>query len=220
MKEENRSGPALLGSLPRPPRLSGRELLSASSDPGTVVVDTRSDRLGYYGGHIRGSLYAPLDKSFPTIAGCYLDPAAAIVLICRAGEVEGAVRDLVRVGLDRVSAWAPPEALADYMATGGELASIEVIDFDEVARRQGDPGFQIVDVRRATEFAAGRIEGACNIAHTRLAARLEELPQDKQLLVHCLSGARASAAVSFLEREGFRVSAVNDLFRFVGATHV
>ena len=220
MKEENRSGPALLGSLPRPPRLSGRELLSASSDPGTVVVDTRSDRLGYYGGHIRGSLYAPLDKSFPTIAGCYLDPAAAIVLICRAGEVEGAVRDLVRVGLDRVSAWAPPEALADYMAAGGELASIEVIDFDEVARRQGDPGFQIVDVRRATEFAAGRIEGACNIAHTRLAARLEELPQDKQLLVHCLSGARASAAVSFLEREGFRVSAVNDLFRFVGATHV
>ncbi len=220
MKEENRRGPALLGSLPRPRRLSGRDLFAAVTKVHTQVVDTRSDRLGYYGGHIRSSLYAPLDKSFPTIAGCYLDPASAIVLICREEELEGVVRDLVRIGIDRVTGWAPPGELAAYQAAGGELASIEVIDFDEVARRRGDPAVQVLDVRRATEFAAGRVEGACNIAHTRLAGRLGELPRDKRLLVHCLSGARASAAVSYLAGQGFEVSAVNDLFSYGGGNHV
>ena len=220
MKEENRRGPALLGELPRPRRLSGRALLAAASDPGTVVVDPRVDRLGYYAGHIRGSVYAPLNRSFPTVAGCYLDPRAKIVLICREEEVEGAVRDLIRIGLDRVIAWAPPRELTAYQTGGGELASIEVIDFDEVAQRLGDPDVQVLDVRRATEFASGRVTGACNIAHTRLAGRLGELPRDKRLLVHCLSGARASAAASFLEREGFQVSAVNDLFQYAVGNHV
>ena len=109
--------------------------------------------------------------------------------------------------------WVPPDALGALQGAGGELAAIEVIDFGEVDRRRADPGVQILDVRRATEFATARIEGARNIAHTRLAARLGELPRNAELVVHCLSGARASAASSLLEREGFRVTAVNDIFR-------
>lgn len=213
MKEQNRRGPALLGPLPRPGRFSGADLGGVSADGNTVVVDTRVDRLGYYAGHIRGSIYAPLNKAFPTVAGCYVEPAADIVLICRGDEVEDAVRDLVRVGLDRVVGWAPPEALAEFRAAGGELASIEVIDFAEVDRRRTDSRVQVLDVRQAGEFAAGRIEGACNITHTQLADRLSELPRGDELLVHCLSGARAAAAASLLERAGFRVTAVNDMFR-------
>ena len=213
MKAENRRGPALLGPLPKPRRLSGGELLEVSANGDSVVLDTRDDRLGYYAGHVPGSIYAPLNNAFPTVAGCYMDPASEIVLICDEAQVEEAVRDLVRVGLDRVTGWAPPDALEAFRAAGGALAGMEVLDFDEVGRRVADPGVQVVDVRRATEFAGARIEGACNIAHTRLAERLGELPRDKQLLVHCLSGARASAAASLLEREGFRVAAVNDIFR-------
>ena len=213
MKEQNRRGPALLGPLPRPGRFSGEELGAVSRNRDSVVIDTRADRMGFYAGHIRGSIYAPLNKSFPTIAGCYVDPACDIVLICRQAEVDEAVRDLVRIGLDRVVGWAPPEALAEFQSAGGELASIEAVDFAEVDRRLAEPGVQVLDVRQASEFAAGRLAGACNIAHTRLAGRLDELPRDQELLVHCLSGARASAAVSLLEREGFAVTAVNDLFR-------
>lgn len=213
MKEQNRRGPALLGPVPRPAPIAGADLEAVSDNRSTVVIDTRADRMGYYAGHIRGSIYAPLDKSFPTIAGCYVDPGSDIVLICREAEVEEAVRDLVRIGLDRVVGWATPEALAEFGTAGGDLVSIAVVDFAEVNRRRMDAGVQILDVRRATEFAAGRIEGACNVAHTRLAGRLAELSRDDEVLVHCLSGARASAAASLLEREGFRVTAVNDIFR-------
>lgn len=219
MKEENRRGPAVLGPLPRPRRMSGGELAAVSRDPGTVVIDTRADRLGYYAEHIRGSIYAPLNKSFPTIAGCYVDPASDIVLVCGESEVDEAVRDLVRIGLDRVVGWAAATELEALRAAGGETAGIEVVDFDEVELRRAGPDTLVLDVRRATEFAEARVEGACNIAHTRLAARLDELPRGRELMVHCLSGARASAAASLLEREGFHVTAVNDIFR--GAyTHV
>ncbi len=212
MKIENRRGPPLLGPRPRPRRVTGAELLSLAAGPGSVVLDTRDDRLGYYEAHIPGSIYAPLNKSFPTIAGCYVDPASRIALVCDEAQVEEAVRDLVRIGLDQVAAWTPPAELEACRANGSRLASIEAIDFEEVERRRATADVHVLDVRRATEFARSRIDGATNIAHTRLAARLEELPREGELLVHCLTGARASAAASLLEREGFRVAAVNDIF--------
>ena len=54
----------------------------------------------------------------------------------------------------------------------------------------------VLDVRRATEFKEGHIEGATNIAHTRLLSRLAEVPKDRHILVHCRSGARSVAAAT------------------------
>ncbi len=213
MKHENRRGPALLGPLPQPRKLSGIDLNERAADPNAIVIDTRMDRVGYYARHVPGSIYAPLNKSFPTITGCYVDPHLDIVLICNEGAVDEAVRDLVRIGIDRVVGWAPPEALFEMERAGGELAHIEQIDFGEVHRRRSQAHVQVLDVRQPAEFAARHVDGAYNIAHTRLASRLDELSRDDQLLVHCLSGARASAAASLLAREGFQVVGVNDLFR-------
>lgn len=209
MKTQNREGPALLGELPRPRLLDGAEL-----GDGAVVLDMRSDRLAYYAAHVPGAVYAPLNKAFPVVTGSYLEPDQPIALLCPKGDVEEAMRSLVRIGLDRIVGWAPPAALNDYEAAGRTLASTEVVDLAEVRRRcRRDADVCVLDVRRASEYANGHVEGAVNIAHTRLAPRLNELPRDKRLLVHCLSGARASAAVSFLEGRGFDVTAVNDVFR-------
>lgn len=219
MKAQNRQGPPLLGDLPRPRRLAGGELArlhreGASRSPDRlVVVDTRPDRAAYYAAHVPGSIYAPLDKSFPTTAGCYADPDEEVVLLCQEAEVDDAVRNLVRIGLDQIAGWIRPEALDDYAAAGGPLISSEELRISEVRRRLGDPRFCVLDVRTAAEHAAGHMKGAINISHTRLAERTDELPRDKRLLVHCLSGGRASAAASFLERAGFAASPVNDFFR-------
>ncbi|MEO1278623.1 MAG: rhodanese-like domain-containing protein, partial [Planctomycetota bacterium] len=63
----------------------------------------------------------------------------------------------------------------------------------------------VLDVRRATEFAAGRLDGAQNIAHTRLASRLDELPADRTLLIHCQGGIRSARACGYLQRLGYGV---------------
>ena len=219
MKVQNRQGPPVLGGVPRPRRLTGAELAqlhgpgTSVSPDGLLVLDTRPDRAAYYAVHVPGSIYAPLDKSFPTVAGCFVAPENEIVLLCQEADVDEAVRQLIRIGLDRVAGWTPPDALNDYAAAGGPLVATEALRFPEVRRRMSDPRFHVLDVRTAAEHAASRVEGATNIAHTRLAGRTGELPREKHLVVHCLSGARASAAASFLERAGFAASPVDDLFR-------
>ncbi len=213
MKRQNRAGPAVLGELPRPRRLGPSGLAAVATTRSPVVLDMRADRRAFYADHLPDSLCAPLNPSFATVAGSYVDPGQEIALVCRPGDLDGAVRALVRIGLDQVVAWCTPDDLQEYAGEGGAMASIEAIAFDELLRRSRDPGTQVVDVRGAAEHAGGSIAGACNIAHTRLAPRLGELPKDKELVVHCMSGARASSAASFLARSGFSVTAVNDLLR-------
>lgn len=213
MKRQNRAGPALLAGLPRPRRLAASDLAQIAEDRDPVALDLRRDRSSFYAAHLPGSLCAPLDKSFATVAGSYVEPDCEIALVCEPGELDGAVRALVRIGLDRVSGWCSPGDLRSYAEAGGTVACMEEIAFAELLRRSRAPGAQVVDVRGAAEHARGAVEGSCNIAHTQLPRRHGELPKDKELAVHCMSGARASAAASFLARSGFRVAAVNDLLR-------
>lgn len=212
MKRLNRDGPPLLGELPRPRRVTAGELdpLLARSD--TVVVDARRDRSGFMAGHIRGSLYAPFDDTFPTVTGSYVDPESAVVLILGEDDVEEAVRNLVRIGLDRVEAFVPPDALERWAREGGRLVAAEEIDMVDIEARRGDPDAVVLDVRRASEFREGHVPGALNVAHTRLPDRLEELPRDRTLLVHCRTGSRSAVATALLRREGFDAVYVNGLF--------
>lgn len=63
----------------------------------------------------------------------------------------------------------------------------------------------ILDVRDATEFAAGHIQGAKNIPLAELASRLKEIEKfkDKSVLVHCQRGMRAKSACSILRAQQF-----------------
>ena len=58
----------------------------------------------------------------------------------------------------------------------------------------------ILDVRDATEFATGHIQGAKNIPLAELASRVKEIEKfkDKPVLVHCQRGLRAKSACSTL----------------------
>lgn len=215
MKRLNREGPPILGGLPEPRPLAAvqlAEILDRSETDGVdrVVVDTRLDRRGFMAGHLAGAIYAPLDRSFPTIVGSYLRPEQEIVLVVEEDRLDEAVRDLVRIGLDRVSAYIEPETLEDP-ALAPHRRAIPVIDFVVAENRRDQPGVTVLDVRRATEYAEEHLPGSVNIAHTRLLPRLDEVPASDEILVYCRSGARAASAVSALERAGRRVVLVDDL---------
>ncbi len=208
MKRLNKEGPPLLGELPVPRRLTAAELADAARS--TVVLDTRLDRTAFMRGHLPGSLYAPIDKSFPTVAGSYVDPEAAVHLIIAEPLLEEAVRDLVRIGIDRVAGFAPPETLAEHAAAGGELRSTEVADFTALRERYADA--VALDVRTATEYEAGHVPGAVNVSHTRLLERCGEIPEGERVAVYCRTGARAAVASALLERRGHDVVYVDDVW--------
>jgi len=212
MKALNRDGPPLLGELPRPKRLPVSQLAAAAHRADAVVLDTRRERPVVMAGHLPGSIFAPLNKTFPTIAGSYVDPAQSIHLIVEHDQVQAAVLDLIRIGYDHIAGWATPADLADWAAAGGVLATTPTIDFDALDDRIDAGDVHVLDVRGLAEYQDAHIHGAQQIAHTRLGLRLNEVPRDRPVAVHCEGGGRAASAASLLERQGYDVALVDDRF--------
>lgn len=211
MKRDNRVGPRVLGALPAPRRLAHHEIRSLVEKTGATIVDTRLDRSAFMARHLPGSIYAPLDRTFPTVAGSYVEENTPIYLVIGEERLDEAVVDLVRIGLDDVAGYVTPESLNRVLNEMGAAGHIEEITFEVVPSLLEDEHVQALDVRSRLEYDEGHVTGAVNIAHTRLAARLDELDPTKTWLVYCRSGARSATASAFLKHHGFDVRYINDL---------
>jgi hydroxyacylglutathione hydrolase len=205
MKRENRLGPQLLGKLPTPTRLPVDQLASLAVAGDTVVIDTRPWP-AFRAGHLPGALFIGQDGSFPTVAGSYIEPETSVLLIADAARVDEAVRDLVRVGLDRIQAFATPEEMRQFAAGGGVLAATSEIDAPAVHEQVESRNAFVLDVRSRAEFAAGHIPKATNIAYPLLPRQLDLIPRDQPIIVNCRSGGRSARATAFLQRAGYTVS--------------
>lgn len=62
----------------------------------------------------------------------------------------------------------------------------------------------IVDVREEHEFKAGHLKGARNIPLSQLRPRMEEIPRDVPVYIHCRTGQRSYNAVCCLQNHGYR----------------
>lgn len=80
-------------------------------------------------------------------------------------------------------------------------AAIDVATLD-AWRREGREHL-LVDVREQVEWDTARIDGARLLPLRGLPARLDELPQDQVIVVHCHHGGRSAQAVQFLRARGY-----------------
>jgi hydroxyacylglutathione hydrolase len=210
MKRDNKEGPALLGEMPAPKPLTA-EALKMLAKNNAMILDTRAWPQ-FVEGHVPGALFAPLDNSFPTVAGSYVEPGNPIYLIVEAERVQEAVTDLIRIGLDEIVGYATPQTFREYATQGGALRQTKTFDIKKLLGQRRNADELILDVRRADEFNEGHLAGARNIAHTRLLARLEEVPKDRPLLVHCRTSNRSAYATALLERHGYDVTMLHGGF--------
>jgi len=215
MKRDNQRGVPILGDLPQPRLLGSEEVRTLVEAGEHWILDTRSSVEDFQEAHLPGSLYAPLDRTFSTTVGSLLlDETAPLLLVIDEAQVEEAVRDLVRIGYDRVEGYLTPEVLNSTLASGVTPGRVETITFDELESRRQAPEVAVVDVRFADEFAAGHVPGAIHIPYTRLPLLAEaRLPRDRELLVHCGVGARSAVAVPYLLRAGYLARQVSGAIR-------
>lgn len=200
MKRDNKQGPPLLpgGKLPQPNRLQASDISALLENGKHTFLDLRTDRFEFMQKHLTDSLFAPMPGGkLSIVAGSYVNEDAPIILLLNdASELDEAVRQLIRIGLDNIEGWLPvDEALAIPGATSSQVT---ITTADLANALASNPDAIILDVRGAGEYAGSHVDGAINIAYTRLAARLDEVPTEKKLFVHCGSGLRASFAVSYL----------------------
>lgn len=206
MKVHNRVGPAVLGNLPQPRLMHQGKLEELCGAVGVAVLDTRGWD-AYRSAHLPGALYAPLNKAFNTIVGCYVPEDMAIYLIVDEADLRGAVVDLVHVGLDRVINYATPDMFAEYVGSGGKVMRVGEKAPEEL--EEIPAGAFVLDVRGAAELAeTGAIAGAHQIAWTRLLERLDEVPKKEPVLVYCETGSRSSYACGLLARMSRNVTNV------------
>jgi sulfur-carrier protein adenylyltransferase/sulfurtransferase len=108
----------------------------------------------------------------------------------------------------------PIEALIDYEAFCGvvsddaqQAAAGSTITPRELKEKfdRGD-NFALIDVREPHEYEIVKIEGSTLIPKDEIlsGAALANLPQDKQIVLHCKSGARSAEALAALHKAGFK----------------
>ncbi|MFG0292177.1 MAG: rhodanese-like domain-containing protein [Phycisphaerales bacterium JB050] len=202
MKRLNKVGPPVLGGVPQPKQMAAEDLRSVDAKT-TAIVDTREWPV-FRGGHVPGSLSLPLIKSFNTDAGSLIGPDEPMVLVIEPDRLDEAVRDLIRIGLDRIEGWVDAASLGEYEDETHELVGTPEVDVEEASKLIESGAGRVLDVRRKTEYNEAHLDGATNIAHTRLMSRLDKVP-DGKLLVHCRSGVRSARASAYLQRLGREV---------------
>lgn len=195
------AGPIDLSELEN---MTSDELLKAI-EAGAWVIDLRPKGL-YAAGHLPGSLSFGIDGSFATYFGWLYPYGEKLMLLSdRKDDITYAQRELVRIGIDR-----PDGAMVGDLVGTGELATNKTVTFDDVPAALKDPKILVLDVRRNSERHASHIEGTVHIPLHELKSRLSELPQDKEIWVHCAGAYRAAGSLGILESAGLKPVLINE----------
>jgi rhodanese-related sulfurtransferase/DNA-binding transcriptional ArsR family regulator len=92
--------------------------------------------------------------------------------------------------------------------------SLEPVTLNELMARLNEPGLVILDVRPALEYAQGHIPGARSIPVDELAARLNELTPDQEIVAYCRGPycVFADEAIEILTDHGYRIRRMQEGF--------
>ncbi|GAB79008.1 NADPH-dependent 2,4-dienoyl-CoA reductase, sulfur reductase [Austwickia chelonae] len=107
--------------------------------------------------------------------------------------------------------------MAGLVATNqlnGEIRQVKHRDI----RRLIDEGATIIDVREPDEYDLGHIKGALNIPFSQFRDRLDEIPADRPVYLHCRIGHRSYYVTRELNQIGFP-EAVNVNGAFLGLSN-
>lgn len=133
------------------------------------------------------------------------DVTKRVDIIATVIKLGGTVEDLKDLELS----YAPPFSTAkDVVNYAGYIASnllegdFKQVNVDKVRKLVEDKAY-IVDVREVREFENGHIKGAKNIPLSQLRDRVNEIPKDVPVYLHCRTGQRSYNAALALQNLGY-----------------
>jgi glyoxylase-like metal-dependent hydrolase (beta-lactamase superfamily II)/rhodanese-related sulfurtransferase len=100
------------------------------------------------------------------------------------------------------------ELIIDHMQRHPEEYTV-TIDQLEKRLKTNDKTLYLLDVRTPEEVARGVIKGAAKIPIDELPRRAQEIPNDKEVVAYCASGARSALATLYLRARGFKANSLD-----------
>jgi rhodanese-related sulfurtransferase len=76
----------------------------------------------------------------------------------------------------------------------------------EEAQQRIHDGAALVDVRERDEYEAAHVQDATLIPLSEFAARVNELPKDKEVVLICAGGVRSARAAEYASNQGYKVT--------------
>jgi glyoxylase-like metal-dependent hydrolase (beta-lactamase superfamily II)/rhodanese-related sulfurtransferase len=194
---KNRGVLPLVAAKPRP--MTAREA-SDAVQAGATILDLR-DPATHGEGHPAGALNVWIDSpQFAERVAGFLAPGTRVVMLPSApSDVDRAVQALSRVGVDDVVGhleWG----MIEWRSAGLPVETVAQITVYDLHTLLEERGAFVVDVREASEWLEGHVDGAVHVPMFEAVARVAELPADRPKAVLCAGGLRSSTAISALKR--------------------
>lgn len=164
----------------------------------------------YYPGGNMMSIKALWDKKTLKIIGAQIvgfdGVDKRIDVLATVIRLGGKISDLTTLEL----CYAPPFSSAKdpvnmlgFVAENIVTGKIKQFFWYDVENLPRDGSVTLLDVRTVTEVSRGKIDGFVNIPLDSLRERMNEIPKDKPIYVHCHSGLRSYIACRILTGNGF-----------------
>lgn len=168
---------------------------------GAQVIDVR-EAPDYEGAHLVGSLNVGLKGKYATWCGTILSHDEPLIVVAEEGEEEEAVMRLGRIGFDNVAGYLKDgmAALNDRPELVHKIDRVTAPALHDMLNHSNPP--MVLDVRAEKEWLGGHIQGSINIPLPQLAVRLDEVPANAPVVVHCEGGYRSAIACSILAQAG------------------
>jgi hydroxyacylglutathione hydrolase len=201
---KNLEGSRAIEDLPKPEAMTAEEVKAFEG----LIVDVRTAP-EFGAGHIPDSINIGLGGQFASWAGTLIEIGTPLVVAAETeAQVSEVVTRLARVGIETVRGFV---LMKDWDL---DVKKIEQVSVNEVAARaRTEKRLQLVDVRRAGEYAGEHAARARNIPLDKLSKDFEKLDKLAPTFVICQGGYRSSAGTSILERAGF-----SELYNVTGGT--
>ena len=196
MKTLNRVDRPLLTEVPTAEKLTA-ETVRTALDRGIKLIDTRN-KTAFAEGFVPGSINIQGNNAFATWMGWFVTYEEPFMLVADDAQIEDLTRKLMRIGLDKVYGY-----VNDVSTLGIDLQKANVIDIDTMKTYLNRDDVQVVDLRGASEYNSGHIEGAENVFVGTLPQHLDKISKDKPVVLYCQGGDRATIGYSLLASHGF-----------------
>lgn len=197
MKRLNRVERPLLINIPDISNLNNKSF-SKAVDNNAIIIDTRKKEIVAQGS-ITGSIHIEDGSSFSTWVGSLINYDKPIILIAEEDQRENLTRKLMRIGMDNIYGF-----VTDVSKMNVNLEKSNLVSREELKKKMVNGNTQVIDVRTENEYSNGHINGAENIVLTSLENNLNKISDNKEVIIHCQSGVRASMAYSLLKRNGIK----------------
>jgi len=174
------------GSIVAVPRIDADSVLES----GILIVDSRP-KAQFRSGHLHSAINLQDGEKFETWLGSIIGPDEQFYLIAESDDkLDTLIKKAAKIGYEqniKAALLAP--------ANTDEVSS----DLDLDAFKSNENDYTIVDVRNHGEVAAGKVfKNAISIPLPELRERVDEIPADKPIVVHCAAGYRSAAGVSIV----------------------